>query len=308
MDLVLTLGGVQTLGTASDVFRVVISQVNAGETSFRNGQWVSVYSYSEANPNGTLLYSNLNPQDDMYQGRASGAGYQVFASGAKLVIDVNGLTSGTVIYSGTAGEPLNARLPFSALAPTPEDLVICFAAGTRILTPQGLRAIETLVPGDLVWTRDRGMQPLAWIGRREVSGLGRLAPVRIAAGAFGNACDVLVSPQHRILLTGWQAELYFGAAEVLVAAQHLVDGARVRVVQMPRVEYLHIAFDRHDIVCAEGMLAESLLPGPMALSALPREARDEIEAIFPELAPGMARARVAALCLTAREAGVLRRS
>lgn len=307
--LVLTLGNVRPLGTASDIYRVVVTQVNAGATEFRNGQFVAIYTWSEANPQGSLVYSGLNPQDDMYQGRASGAGYQVFASPARVLIDVNGITAGTVIYSNATGEPLSNRLPFDALAATPGELVICFAAGTRILTPRGLRAVESLVPGDPVWTRGRGMQPLAWVGRRSVCGLGHLAPIRIAPGTFGNDRAVRVSPQHRILVSGWQAELHFGEAEVLVAARHLVDGARIRPAPVARIDYVHVAFDRHEIICAEGMLSESLLPGAMALAALPRAARDEVMAIFPELAAPRAAwpaTRPARPCLSRQEAGVLR--
>ena len=42
--------------------------------------------------------------------------------------------------------------------------IICFAAGTMILTAEGERAIETLTAGDMVWTLDHGYQPLRWIG------------------------------------------------------------------------------------------------------------------------------------------------
>ncbi len=305
MALTVTLKGVQPLGSSTEIFRVVVNQVNNGVGFFQNGQMVSVYSYSEADPQGKLLYSSLNPQDDMFQGRASGSEYQVFSSPSRVLFDVGGVGSGTVIYSGAEGEALGNRLPFDALAQTPQELVICFTAGTRIRTAQGAVEIERLVPGDLVWTRDSGLRPVAWIGRRSICGLGRFAPIRIAAGTFGNGRALRVSPQHRILVTGWQAELLFGEPEVLVAACHLVDGSRIRRDPVPSVDYVHIAFDSHEIVCAEGVMAESLLPGPMALAALPREARDELEAIFPELALGQS-ALPALRCLSRHEAGVLR--
>ena len=51
-----------------------------------------------------------------------------------------------------------------------------------------------------------------------VAGAGAGAPVLIPAGALGNTRDLLVSQQHRMLVTGWRAELMFGEPEVLVAA------------------------------------------------------------------------------------------
>lgn len=43
-----------------------------------------------------------------------------------------------------------------------EVTVICFAAGTMIRTARGERPVEKLRVGDLVVTRDNGLQPLAW--------------------------------------------------------------------------------------------------------------------------------------------------
>ena len=168
----------------------------------------------------------------------------------------------------------------------------CFTPGTLIATPDGPRRIETLVPGDLVLTRDWGPQPLRWIGSAEV-GLDRLArdrdlhPIRIRAGAFGPgqpARDLLVSPQHRILIGGWRAELLFGEHEVLVAAKHLVDDTAIRRAKVDRVCYIHLLFDRHEIIFAEGLETESFLPGPVTLPGLAEETRAELLALFPELA------------------------
>jgi hypothetical protein len=178
-----------------------------------------------------------------------------------------------------------------------EDLVapICFAAGTRLATPRGPRRVEEIAVGDLVTTRDHGAQPVRWIGRRALSaaeiraaGAVRLAPVRIAAGALGPGRprrDLRVSPQHRVLVAGWRAELHFGEAEVLVAACHLVDGNRITVEPPDRgVTYLHLMFDRHEIVLAEGLPAESFRAGRAALGSVAPAALAELHALFPELA------------------------
>ncbi|MEK6248895.1 MAG: Hint domain-containing protein, partial [Planctomycetales bacterium] len=99
----------------------------------------------------------------------------------------------------------------------------CFVAGTLILTPDGDLPVESLGAGDLVITLDDGPQPVRWIGRRSVEAVDQFAPVHIRAGTFGDHNDLLVSPQHRILIRDVLAELLFGEAEVLVAAKDLVN-------------------------------------------------------------------------------------
>ena len=163
------------------------------------------------------------------------------------------------------------------------ERIICFAAGTLIDTPEGPRPVEELAEGDLVVTRDGDAKPIRWAGRREVPALGPLAPIRIAAGALGNDRALTVSPMHRMLVADWRAELLFGSREVLVAAKHLVDGDRIVRVEGGTVEYVHILFDQHEIVFANGAPAESFHPGHVGLDAIEQAAREELLSIFPEL-------------------------
>lgn len=299
------LGGVTTLGSSTDIFRIVIRQVNSGQSAFTNGQFVDIYTWSESDTAGTLLYANLNPQHDQFQGRASSTQHNIFTTGGNtgLVFDVNGITTPDLRYGpGGLNLPRNGQLPFNAFPGTPPP-VPCFVAGTLIDTASGPRAIETLRPGDLVRTLDHGLQPLRWIGTRTVSGMGHFAPVRIAAGAMGNNDDLQVSQQHRMLLRGWRAELMTGAAEVFVAAKHLVNGDTIRLDPAPTVTYAHIAFDAHEIVLSAGIPSESLFLGPVALDALGAAARGELLAIFPELAHRHWHAATARPCLRAWETG-----
>jgi hypothetical protein len=161
--------------------------------------------------------------------------------------------------------------------------VACFVMGTLIDTPDGPRAIEALARGDLVHTLDNGPQPVLWTGARSVSAEGILAPVHIKAGAMGNHSALEVSPQHRILVSGWKAELLFGEPEVLVAAVHLVNECTIVRRYGPGVTYLHILFDDHQIVSAHGLLSESFHPGAVGLSGVSHDSRRELETLFPEL-------------------------
>ncbi|WP_156127436.1 Hint domain-containing protein [Paracoccus sanguinis] len=167
---------------------------------------------------------------------------------------------------------------------------ICFAAGTLVRTPTGEVAVETLKVGDLVMTRDNGAQPVRWIDstRRALRRGSRLAPVRIRAGALGDnlpESDLLVSPQHRMLVRSAIAQRMFGTDEVLVAAKQLlqIDGIDI-ADDLDEVVYVHFIFDRHEIVYANGAESESLYTGPEALKTLSPQAREEILALFPDLA------------------------
>jgi hypothetical protein len=181
----------------------------------------------------------------------------------------------------------------------------CFVAGTLIRTPQGDIPVEALAPGDLVETLDHGPQPVAWVGRRIVAARGVHAPVRIAPGTFGAHGALMVSPQHRVLVRDGRAELMFGETEVLIAARNLVDGRGVTVVDGGWVEYVHILFERHEIVWAQGLATESFLPGPQVLDPDDAGLRQEITALFPALADAGGCGPAARRTLRAHEARAL---
>ncbi|MGR3541792.1 MAG: Hint domain-containing protein [Hasllibacter sp.] len=160
------------------------------------------------------------------------------------------------------------------------NFVPCFEASTRIAVPGGRRAAGDLAIGDLVATA-RGPQPVLWAGRRRVRATGANAPVRFAPGALGNAAALLVSPNHRRLVTGWRAQLLFGEDEVLVPAKALVDGVRVTIRPSGAIDYVHLLTPRHAILDAEGAAAESFHPGAFALDELPVRQRLEVLAALP---------------------------
>jgi hypothetical protein len=182
---------------------------------------------------------------------------------------------------------------------------VCFVAGTRVAVPGGVRAIETLRPGDAVITRDHGPQPLRWIGQRTVRAEGRFAPILFRPGALGNDRALRVSRQHRMRLGGWKAELMFGEAAVLIPAVHFVDGRDVVIEKGGWVTYVHLLFDAHQIVFAEGVEAESFHPAQGNLDRLSAASRAELLALFPELERGTGYGPLAHPPLTRREAQAL---
>ncbi len=171
----------------------------------------------------------------------------------------------------------------------------CFVRGTLIETEFGAIQVEELTEGMRVWTRDNGLQPIRWIGSRvlgpEILGQNnKLKPIRIRAGALGvnmPSEDLLVSPQHRILVRSNIAQKMFGTDEVLVAAKQLLQIQGIDTVEGDvAVEYFHFLFDQHEIGLSNGAETESLYTGPEALRALGPEASEEIFTLFPELRNG----------------------
>lgn len=162
----------------------------------------------------------------------------------------------------------------------------CFAKGTRIRTDRGEIPVQDLRVGDMVETRDNGLQPIRWIGHRHVEATGRFAPIVIERGTMGFHETLVLSPQHRVLVRHHMAELLFGEDEVLVAAKDLVNDCSIRVREGGTVDYYHLLFDQHQIIWSEGLLTESFHPGPQTLAGFDDAVRDELFSLFPELDPG----------------------
>jgi Ca2+-binding RTX toxin-like protein len=196
-----------------------------------------------------------------------------------------------------------------------ETIISCFTPGTLIETHGGLRVIETLAVGDRVLTRDNGYQTIRWIGCKTIEAAdlrGNLAlqPILIRKGALGPefpSRDTMVSRQHRMLLQDGRCELLFGEPEVFVRALHLLDLPDVLAAVVPAVTYLHLMFDKHEVIRADGAWSESFQPGPRSLGGLDDDQQAEIFAVFPDLDHPVTEATYAAarLTLKAHEARVL---
>ena len=278
-----TLGDTEPLGSATEVFRIEITGVDPGDTGFEYGMIVTVYAYPDTDPPTPLYTSQLsNPFD--YNGRATSAKHFIFdgPGDTGLVIDLDGIETGDH-QIGPGLDPIRYQeFEFSSLATDP--LVFpCFAMGTLIETDIGPLPIETLKVGDLVRTMENGLRPIRWIGSRTISGRADMAPIHIRAGALGNYRNLRVSPQHRMLVADWRSAVYFGEDKVFVAAKHLVNDRTIVREPCDEVTYVHMSFDDHEVVFAEGIPTESLHLGAMTLDSLDRAAVAKVLAIFPEL-------------------------
>lgn len=175
-------------------------------------------------------------------------------------------------------------------------LAVCFTRNTRIRTRTGDVTVHCLQLGQEVLTLDNGYQPIRWIGSRQLGTVDlllkpALRPIRIQAGALGPRQpenDLVVSPQHRVLVRSAIARRMFGVEEVLVAAKHLLEIPGVEIVDdLKPVEYWHFMFDRHEVVFAEMAPVESLYAGREALRSVSPAAKQEIMTLFPALAEGL---------------------
>ena len=168
----------------------------------------------------------------------------------------------------------------------------CFTPGTMILTATGPRPVEDLRIGDLIVTRDEGLQPIRWVGRKRITGARLLAfedmrPIRLPANLFAPGWPVRptdVSPLHRVLVRDPACRLWLGEDEVLVTAKMLVGYGGVHVAkELTGFDYIHILFDAHQVIYANGLPAESFHPGHIGLSGFEEEARSELLRLFPDL-------------------------
>ncbi|ABF61918.1 Iron-regulated protein frpC (plasmid) [Ruegeria sp. TM1040] len=188
-------------------------------------------------------------------------------------------TSGTAVYAD--GTTVN----FTEI----ENLIVCFAKGTQIKTSDGIRDIESLQVGDKLVTKDNGLQSIRWIGKRTLSedkldAHPKLKPIRIKAGALGEGMpsrDLIVSPQHRIVVRSKIAIRMFDTQEILVPAKHLIGLQDVSIAaEMREVTYYHLLCDNHEIIEADGAFAETLYTGTEAMKAMSPEALEEIMLIL----------------------------
>ena len=169
--------------------------------------------------------------------------------------------------------------------------VTCFTPGTCIATIAGLKPVETLEVGDRVLTRDRGFQPVRWLGQRhvvcpELPTKRNSLPVLIRAGALGPGKperDIIVSPRHRLLTTEKALLATMGETEALIEASALVGRPGVMGVVPHSLTYIHVLFDQHEVILSDNLWSESFHLGRPAVAALLKEQNKAIQEIFPEI-------------------------
>ncbi|WP_198672041.1 Hint domain-containing protein, partial [Pseudogemmobacter bohemicus] len=232
-----------------------------------------------------------------------GAGIGSFVDGGEEgddfdTLDLSGAGPLRVVYDST--NPENGRVQFLDDDGNEvgyldflniENVIPCFTPGTLIATPRGEVPVEELRAGDKVITRDNGIQEIRWTGEKALTGQqlrldSHLQPILVKAHSLGNGLperDMLVSPNHRLLVANDRTQLYFDEHEVLVAAKHLVGAKGIHQIESIGVSYIHFMCDRHEVVLSNGAWTESFQPGDYTLKGMGNAQRNEIFELFPDL-------------------------
>lgn len=252
------------------------------ETFGTNPKTVDILA-NDTDPNGQALtitqINGVNVVANQTVTLPTGQDVTLNPDGTITLVNSGGNTGSTSFAYTVADTDGNTDSAFVTFNANP----ICFCETTTLETPHGPRLVEDLKPGDLVLTRDNGPQPIRWIGRRRLMAEKNHAPIEFRPGALDNTRVLRVSPQHRMLVTGYRAQLHFGTSEVLVAAKQFIDGKKIVRCPPGPVTYFHLLFDQHQIVTANGIPSESYHPGSYSLGGLREASREELFSLFPEL-------------------------
>ncbi|MCX7565174.1 Hint domain-containing protein [Sulfitobacter sp. F26169L] len=276
----------QTSGTAGQTVRFADGDqyaVNTPEVWQLSGTNENPIVRLEINPDGTIALYGVKANNGTLEPLELFNGLSVNTAAIDAAWNDSG--PNTIVVDQAVTGPTNASGEI-------ED-VPCFASNTLIQTLSGPVPIENLKVADQVLTYDNGYEAIRWIGSRRLSNAQlqanpKLKPILIRADALGQghpARDLIVSPQHRVLVSSAIAKRMFDCKEVLIPANKLLplDGIDILHENPDGVEYWHILLNNHEIVWSNGTPTESLFTGSQALKALPPESRIEIQTIFPKI-------------------------
>jgi hypothetical protein len=169
------------------------------------------------------------------------------------------VTGGQTIDLDVTGDYTLSNFSIVASANSTVIQVACFATGTRLATARGLVSVETLREGDeMLLARGNTSRTVEWIGHRTVDCANhpnpeQVWPVCVSAGAFAPnvpLCDLLLSPDHAVFVSG-----------ILIPVKYLINHRTITQRKVRRIEYWHVELPHHDVMLAEGLCVESLLPG-----------------------------------------------
>jgi hypothetical protein len=216
-----------------------------------------------------------------------------------IIHNSNARVGGSWTVTGSDGTSFKV---WRMLAPSQVEGYLLF---TQDLTDGVTYSLSNFSLGDLVRTRHHGPQTIRWIGRRSVKlapyfPKDKLRPIEISIGALGQGLPrepLRLSRQHRVLVSSPINQRMFGTQDSLIAAVKLTDLPGIHIdTDCTEVTYIHLLFDQHEVIFANGAPCESLHTGPEAIKSISPAARAELFAIFPELMTAPNQRRLAALC------------
>ncbi|MAO26590.1 Hint domain-containing protein [Roseovarius sp.] len=280
-----------------------------GSHAFEDVGWIAIQPGGSAASGTANTFTNLNDTTKTYSLGDTFTNAVVLGE----TQTINGRDPGTVVMSNPTNS--NVGLKFEeeqsgdaelghvnetvGVVAFENGLIPCLVAGSLVRTPEGERRVETLREGDAVSLWQGGTAVLRKmllrrLSRTDLAAAPHLRPIRVTAGALGLDLperDLLVSPQHRFVINSPVVKRMFGEEEVFVPALRLTALHGIYVVtdedELSALDYVHLVFDRHEVIIAEGAPTESFYPGPQALRAMSRDMRDEFTTLFPCIAEGI---------------------
>jgi hypothetical protein len=276
----------------------LVDQNNDGDVDRFNGDSIDGSDIRSSYPGDTVSVTLPNGTTVTHTGITF-----YLADGREVFTPTDGSILQTGTFAGSSAVPGQGALDVSYgdsgdLGPP------CLTPGVLVDTADGRIPVEALTPGVMVETLDRGFRPVLWVGRSDLRADAKHAPVRFEAGSMGNSEAFDVSPQHRMFVGGWQAELNFGQPEVLVSAVHMVGMPGVTRRPAARVSYLHVLLERHEIIKTAGTWSESYFPG-VSIERHEDEIRRQMPKKFAALAANMRTTPLARPQVKGRDARVL---
>ena len=173
-----------------------------------------------------------------------------------------------------------------------EGAFAALARGTIMATEEGPIAVEDLVPGMRIETRDDGFQPLMWIGTITIAQQLPLAHMparlfRIPVDSFGPSRpmpDLMLAPHARLLHRSSKLQEVVQNDAALTPITAFEDGYSViRVAPASPENVYHLAFRDHHILRANGLEIESFHPGEDLASRIGGDSLRLFQSFFPHI-------------------------
>lgn len=182
---------------------------------------------------------------------------------------------------------MNAMSKIGDRATTPLP-ALGLTGSASLRTPCGARRADNLRKGDLIVTRDNGLQAVKLVFTRtvteaEIAADPSLAPVRLKPRSIGPMMpqrDLLVAPDHKVLVPGYRLADMPDTASYLITARDVAEASDEAFLDrgLGDVTYYNIVFDDHQVFCANGLPVESYVPTEQAVSVLEPDVKADIEA------------------------------
>ncbi len=168
--------------------------------------------------------------------------------------------------------------------------LIGLAGTASVRTPCGARRVENVRPGDLIVTRDNGLQAVRMVWTRTVTASDiaadpALAPIRLKPRAIGPMMpgkDLLLAAEHRVLVPGYRLANIPDTQSCLLPARTIAEMSDKAFLDrsVAEVTFYNIVFDQHHVFCADGLPVESYLPTQKAVEELDEGVGGDIRQLF----------------------------